>query len=84
MFKTVAEFDKTMYSALCQIRDGSRLKELKLDCSDSDALHAIKECVDRGYLEGVSFRVTASGYIASEGDLFVTYSGLQYLEAHKA
>lgn len=84
MFKTVAEFDEAMYSALCQIRDGSRLKELKLDYSDSDVLHAIKECADRGYLEGVSFRGTAGGYIASEGDLFVTYSGLQYLEAHKS
>lgn len=84
MFKTVAEFDESMYSILCQIRDGSRLRDLKSDHSESDTLHAVKECVDRGYLEGVRFQEIAGDYVASESDLFITYSGLQYLESHKA
>lgn len=81
MFKSTAEFDKAMYLILCQIRDGSKLSQLKVNIPEDDVVQATVECVNRGYLEGVSVQKTAAGPVVSDMKARITYAGLRFIES---
>jgi len=82
MFRTTAEFDSAMGEILKQLSEGKDLSEISYSESEDDHNAAIVECIDKGYISGVTYFYTQDGKAHfSVINLRVTYNGLSFIES---
>ncbi len=82
MFKSTTESNAAMNEILKQICSGSKLDNLTLPEDEQDQDAAIIECIDRGYISGVTYDYTQDGKAHfSVSNLRVTHSGLLFMES---
>lgn len=82
MFKSTYEFGQAMVQILRQLCDEIDLLELSSPENESDRDAAIVECINKGYISGVTYDYTQDGKAHfCIGDLRVTYSGLSFMES---
>ena len=82
MFRSTAELNIAMNEVLKQICNGSSLDSLALPENEQDKDAAIVECIDRGYIAGVTYDYTQDGKPHfSKSGLRVTHSGLSFMES---
>ena len=82
MFKSTTEFNFAMSEILKQLCNDVRLESLTKPENESDRNAAIVECIDRGYITGVSYDYTQDGKPHfSVSELRVTHSGLSFMES---
>lgn len=80
MFKSTKEFDSAVKSILIKLRDGESLNSIP---QDNDSLEAIVECINRGFLQGVSYDRTMDGIPCFQQiNPRVTYNGLRFIESN--
>lgn len=78
MFKSTQEFDSAVKNILIKLRDGESLNSIP---QDEDSLEAIVECINRGFLQGVTYDRTLDGKPhLQQMNPRVTYNGLKFIE----
>jgi len=82
MFKSTKEFDSAVKETLIKLRDGEKLDALTTTLQEADFDEALTECIDRGYLSGVSYQRTMNGKPHfQETNIRITYYGLSFIES---
>lgn len=82
MFKSTSEFNLAMGEILKQLCNNVSLENITQPENISDRDAAIVECIDKGYITGVTYGYTQDGKPHfSVSELRVTHSGLSFMES---
>lgn len=82
MFKSTQEFNAAIKMILVQVRDNGLPKNINPDLPNEDYDEALVECINRGYLSGISYQRTLGGKPRFDyNNIRLTYSGLAFIES---